>query len=177
MGKGRWISLPDLLNQIPPHVALVQITGGEPLLQKKSIIRLTQALTAAAPAALMPKKVLLETGGHRSLADLPAQIHIVMDIKLPASGEARHDFAANFPYLKRSDEIKFVVQNKSDFAKAAEWVREYKLDEVCNLLFAAVWGRLSLAELARWVLDARLPHARVQTQLHKLIWGAQAQRV
>ncbi len=169
LSGGEWISRDEILSAVPDHVELVQITGGEPLVQKDRIIELIEILSAAPHH----KKVLLETGGHRSLAGLPESAHIVMDIKLPASGEGRHDFAANFQYLKREDEIKFVVADRNDFERAERWIREYRLEDVCDLLFSPAWDQLSLNDLAQWILDAKL-RARLQTQLHKHAWGGEA---
>lgn len=169
LSGGEWISRTEILAAIPAHVQLVQITGGEPLIQKDRVIELIEILSAAP----YEKKVLLETGGHRSLAGLPESTHIVMDIKLPSSGEDRHDFAANFEFLKRSDEIKFVIADRNDFERAEHWIREYRLEDVCELLISPVWNRLALNDLAQWLLDAKL-QARLQTQLHKHTWGGEA---
>ena len=172
LSKGKWISLPHILEKIPDHIRLVQITGGEPLVQKKSVISLIKILEAPP----FHKKVLLETGGHRSLSGLPKELHIIMDIKLPASGEERHDFAGNFAYLKESDEIKFVVQDRKDFERALQWIREYDLEAKYHLLFSAVWGQLPLRELTQWLMQAKI-EARIQAQLHKIIWGSEVQGV
>jgi len=172
LGGGEWIDLNSLLVAIPDHVHLVQITGGEPLLQKPKIALLAEIL-AEAPYR---KQVLLETGGHRLLEGLPGSLHIVMDVKLPGSGEATHEFAANFPFLKPTDEIKFVVADRADFDRAVHWIREHDLTSVCQILFSPVWGRAALRELAEWILESRLP-VRLQTQLHKHIWGGEARGV
>ncbi len=182
LGRGKWISLSKLLEKIPKHVSLVQITGGEPLVQKDAIITLITKLQSPP----LSKKVLLETGGHRSLKKLPKKTHIVMDIKLPGSGEGHHDFAANFSYLKKSDEIKFVIANKEDFDKALEWIAWYKLTEKCHLLFSGVWGVLPLTELSKWFIKAgekgkikmqKGLETRLQVQLHKIIWPNQTKAV
>lgn len=176
LGKGHWMSKNELFAQLPQHIPLIQITGGEPLVQKENIIQLIQALLVTPKYKNQEKKVILETGGHRPLGGIPVKTHIVMDIKLSASGESHHDFGANLKYLKHSDEIKFVVQDQQDFIKACEWIREYNLEKVCNLLFSSVWGKLPLSKLAEWVLEANL-QARIQTQLHKVIWGSDAKQV
>ncbi len=107
LGKGKQISFEEILKNIPEHIPLIQITGGEPLIQKEKIISLIQILIAPP----FQKKIILETGGHRSIKAIPVETHIVMDIKLPASGEEKQPFAENFSYLKKTDEIKFVVHN------------------------------------------------------------------
>lgn len=170
--RGKWISLPDILETLPKNIPLVQLTGGEPLLQQENLLKLIERITQPP----FKKKVLLETGGHRLIDGIPKDVHIVMDIKLPGSGEAEHDFSANFPFLKKTDELKFVVADRNDFDAAAEWIRNYQLDRLCNLLCLPVAGELELKTLARWVLESGLP-VRVQPQLHKVIWGMDAKGV
>ncbi len=177
LGKGKWASLEEILQKIPTYITLVQITGGEPLVQEESMFVLMETLVGRP----WYKKVILETGGHRSLKKLAEKnffpsIHVVMDIKLPASGEAQHDFAANFSYLKKKDEIKFVIQDLADFEKAVNWVEQYNLQQKCQLLFSPVWGILSLRELAQWLLAAKI-QGRVQAQLHKIIWDSKTRGV
>ncbi|MCE9599384.1 MAG: 7-carboxy-7-deazaguanine synthase QueE [Spirochaetia bacterium] len=169
LSSGDFWSKEKILETIPAWIRLVQITGGEPLIQKASVIELSTIL-AAEP---LGKKVLLETGGHRSLEGIPESVHIVMDIKLPGSGEDNHAFEKNFQYLKRSDEIKFVIKDQQDFEKTVSWIREYKLDKICNLLLSPVWGSVKLEKLVTWMLEESID-ARIQTQLHKIIWGADA---
>ena len=172
LSGGEWISLDGILKAIPPHITLVQITGGEPLLQRDRIVALAGVLSVAP----YNKKILLETGGHCSLAGLPQNVHIVMDVKLPASGESDHDFAANFEFLKNTVEIKFVVADRGDFDAAQEWIEEYRLSERFQVLLSPAWGRVALSDLAAWMMEARLS-VRLQTQLHKHIWGGEAHGV
>ncbi len=168
--SGGWMSLDQILERVPSWVNLVQMTGGEPLLQKSAAVATMNALIGRG------KKILLETGGHKSLEGLPAAVHVVMDVKLPASGEDAHDFGANFSFLKKTDEIKFVVQDRRDFDRACRWIQDFRLADVCQLLISPVSGNLAPAELAAWVLESRIP-VRMQIQLHKVIWGADAQGV
>ncbi|MCR9143449.1 MAG: 7-carboxy-7-deazaguanine synthase QueE [bacterium] len=172
LSGGSWVSLDDILQAVPAHVSLVQLTGGEPLLQRDRIIALAGVLSVAP----FNKKLLLETGGHLSLADLPRNIHIVMDVKLPASGEAHHDFAANFEFLKPTDEIKFVIADRDDYEAAARWLRDYDLERRFQILFSPVWNHMPLADLADWIIADGL-NVRLQTQLHKHVWGGEASGV
>ncbi|HBS06562.1 MAG TPA: 7-carboxy-7-deazaguanine synthase [Leptospiraceae bacterium] len=166
---GEWQSLQELLSDVPEHIELVQITGGEPLLQIKRLSVLMDRLNN------MGKKILLETGGHRSLENVPSYVHVVMDIKLPSSGETGHDFEANFIHLKKSDEIKFVVAGESDFLAALDWVQRFDLSHRFQILISPVAG-LDLKKLAQWMLDSKLT-MRLQLQLHKYIWGPDARMV
>ncbi|MBI3396800.1 MAG: radical SAM protein [Spirochaetia bacterium] len=168
--SGTWQSIDEIIERIPPHMRLVQITGGEPLLWRDAVSNLAVRLAAKGI------EVLLETGGHKSLSGLPESIHIVMDIKLKGSGESDHSFEENLPYLKAGDEIKFVIQNRSDFEEAVDWIRQYGLTEKCGVLLSPVWGSVAFDALASWVIETALP-VRMQIQMHKVIWGATAKGV
>ncbi len=169
---GTSVSLEELLREIPREVRLVQITGGEPLVQRNSVLRLMERLVEEPHK----KKVLLETGGHRSIDGIPDHVHICMDIKLPGSGEEHHDFIRNLPFLKKSDEIKFVLADEEDYRVASRMVRDLELDGVCTVLFSPVRGQLDLRLLAENIVRDRLP-VRLQIQLHKSIWGENARGV
>lgn len=164
---GSWVSKESLVSLVPSHVRLVQITGGEPLLQRDRVIDLCLEFHG------MGKKILLETGGHRSLEGLPASVHIVMDIKLPSSGETEHPFEANLSHMKPTDEIKFVIADRNDFEAAVQWIRRLALDRRFQVLLSPVWGALMLADLAAWTLEEKID-ARMQVQLHKIVWGESA---
>ena len=166
LGKGKWISLEELLSRIPEEMPLVQITGGEPLVQKKKIIELIEILEKAP----YKKKILLETGGHLSLEGIPEKTHIVMDIKLPSSKEDKYPFEKNFIYLKNTDEIKFVISDRLDFDTAINWIEKYNLENKYQLLFSPNWDILEPSRLATWLLDVRF-FIRLQLQIHKVIWG------
>jgi len=163
---GQWHSLENILDLIPSQIPLIQITGGEPMLQEEAVVELSRILTGPGYG----KKILLETGGHKNLAKIKDFAHIVMDIKLPGSGEEAHDFAFNFPLLKKTDEIKFVIAHRKDFEKAVEWIRIFQLDRF-QILFSPVWGEVKFDELAKWILAEEL-NVRMQIQMHKIIWGA-----
>lgn len=166
LSGGFWVSKSDILAEIPEEVELVQITGGEPLIQAEAI----QELCVDLSNPPYNKKVLLETGGHRSLKGLPRSVHIVMDIKLPGSGEAKHDFMQNLKYLKYTDEIKFVIADRADYDAAVVLNQKHALNTKFQVLFSVVWGQLSLSDLAEWMIKDQLD-VRLQTQLHKHIWG------
>lgn len=144
---------------------LVEITGGEPLIQP-DVYPLMDRLIADGLT------VLLETGGHRSLARVPPAVVKVMDIKCPASGQAQAMDWSNLDLLLPHDEVKFVIADRDDYEYARRIVSAHDLDRRCHaVLLSPVHGVLEPSELAAWVLADRLP-ARVQLQLHKIIWGA-----
>ena len=142
---------------------VVEVTGGEPLLQK-DVYPLMQALLDRG------KTVLIETGGHRSLAEVPRDVIKVMDIKCPGSGEAHRMDWSNLDHLLAHDEVKFVINDRADYEYARDILSRHALDDkVSAVLFSPVHGVLDARTLSEWVLADRLP-VRVQLQLHKYIW-------
>ena len=142
---------------------LVEVTGGEPLLQD-DVYPLMQRLLDSG------HRVLIETGGHRSTERVPAEVVTILDVKCPASGEAGKMHWANLDRLRPHDEVKFVVQDRADYEYAGDVIRERNLaGRVAAIHLSPVHGVLPPATLAAWVLEDRLP-ARVQLQVHKLIW-------
>jgi 7-carboxy-7-deazaguanine synthase len=148
----------------------VEITGGEPLLQP-DVIPLMQRLLDAG------KTVLVETGGHRSIANVPDGVVRIMDIKCPGSGEAERNDWTNLPRLTSRDQVKFVIAGRADYEYARDiLVREHLATRCGAVLFSPVHGELSLRDLAEWVLADRLP-VRLQLQMHKYIWDPQTRGV
>lgn len=142
---------------------LVEITGGEPLLQAD-----VYALMATLREAGLT--VLLETGGHIPIDRVPAGIVRIVDVKCPASGESERTHWPNLEQLRRTDEVKFVIQDRADYDFATRIVERYHLPGKCaEVLFSPVHGVLPPAELSRWILADRLP-VRLQLQVHKHIW-------
>jgi 7-carboxy-7-deazaguanine synthase len=149
---------------------LVEVTGGEPLLQE-DVYPLLQALIDRG------KTVLLETGGHRSTARVPAAVVTILDIKCPGSGEAEKNHWANLEQLRATDEVKFVIKDRADYEYARDVVMRHNLDSRCNaVLFSPVHGVQSARELAEWILADRLP-VRLQLQAHKFVWDPQTRGV
>jgi 7-carboxy-7-deazaguanine synthase len=164
--KGRKRSLEDVAAEVESYECpLVEITGGEPLLQE-DVYPLMQALLARG------RTVLLETGGHIALERVPAGVVIVMDVKCPSSGESRRVEWRNLDRLGSRDEVKFVIQDRGDYVFARTVVSERGLvGRVGGILFSPVHGVLDPRELSAWILQDRLP-VRLQLQVHKYIWGA-----
>ncbi|MEQ1898497.1 MAG: radical SAM protein [Vicinamibacterales bacterium] len=143
---------------------LVEVTGGEPLLQD-DVYPLMEALLAQG------RTVLLETGGHRSTERVPEDVVTILDVKCPASGESHRNLWENLGRLRPHDEVKFVVQDRADYEYARDVIARYALaGRAAAIHLSPVHGVLPPAELAAWVLADRLP-ARVQLQVHKLIWS------
>ena len=143
---------------------VVEVTGGEPLLQP-DVYPLMQRLLDAG------KTVLIETGGHRSIAQVPPGVIRIVDVKCPGSGESEKNDWSNVAHLKATDEVKFVIADRADYDFAREVLRREQLDgKVAAVLFSPVHGELDPKQLAEWVIADRLP-VRVQLQVHKYIWS------
>lgn len=142
---------------------LVEVTGGEPLLQD-DVYPLMQSLLDGG------KTVLLETGGHHSTARVPEPVVTILDVKCPGSGESHRNDWTNLDRIRPHDEIKFVIKDEADYAFARNVICRHRLPErAAAVHLSPVHGVLSPRQLSEWVLADRLP-ARVQLQLHKYIW-------
>ena len=163
--EGRKMSVDDVIADVESRGCdVVEVTGGEPLLQA-DVYPLMQRLLDSG------KTVLIETGGHRSIAGVPAGVIRIMDVKCPGSGESKHNNFDNFAHLTKQDEVKFVIADRADYDFARDLViREKLLDTVNAVLFSPVHGELDPKMLAEWVIADRLP-VRVQLQMHKYIWS------
>jgi len=142
---------------------LVELTGGEPLLQ-------VEALTLMTRLANSGLTVLLETSGTVSIEGVDPRAHIIMDLKCPDSGECENNLWANVDSLKPSDQIKFVIASKRDFDWTEETIRCRNLDRRFTVLVSAVFDSVTPHELASWLLQSGL-QVRFQLQLHKYIWN------
>lgn len=144
---------------------LVELTGGEPLLQPGSFPLMTELCDRG-------RTVLVETSGEADIRHVDPRVHKVMDLKCPASGESHRNRWSNLEYLTPRDEIKFVLSDRRDYDWMLAVIEERQLASVTpNLLASTVFGELSPKALVQWVLEDKLA-VRVQLQLHKYIWGA-----
>ena len=163
--EGRKVSVDDVITETGKYnCPLVEITGGEPLLQEE-VYPLMERLLASG------RTVLLETGGHIDVSRVPAAVVKIIDVKCPGSGEAERNCWENLDRLQPHDELKFVIRDRADYDFARATVCRYRLDGKCEaVLFSPVHGVLDPKALSEWVLQDRLP-VRVQLQVHKYIWG------
>src|SRR5437870_1234526 len=141
---------------------LVEVTGGEPLVQPEVLPLMSRLADAG-------RTVLLETSGAHDVGPVDTRVHIVMDLKCPDSGECEHNHWPNLDRLKPTDEVKFVVASRRDFDWAADTIRRHELERRFTALVSPVSGAVAPADLAAWLLASGLP-VRLQLQLHKLIW-------
>ena len=163
--EGRKMSVDEVVAAVESFGSpLVEITGGEPLLQD-DVYPLMDRLLAAG------RTVMLETGGHRPTTRVPASVLKIVDVKCPASGESSRNDWSNLERLERHDEVKFVVQDRADYEFARDVIARYDLpSKVAAVLMSPVHGVLDPKSLSEWMLSDRLP-ARLQLQLHKYIWS------
>jgi 7-carboxy-7-deazaguanine synthase len=169
--EGRKASVDEVVATVTSYECpLVEITGGEPLLQD-DVYELMERLLAEGCT------VLLETGGHRSIARVPMEVVKVLDVKCPASGESDKNDWANLDRLAPHDEVKFVVQDRNDYDFARHVIAKHELAaRTAAVLLSPVHGVLDPKTLSQWMLADRLG-ARLQLQLHKYIWSPTARGV
>jgi 7-carboxy-7-deazaguanine synthase len=166
---GTAMPLPDIMNRIRDlNSSLVEITGGEPLIQE-SVYDLLEALLAGGFT------VLLETNGSISLRKVPPGIIKIMDMKCPGSAMDSRNLYSNIASLGNNDEIKFVLSDAHDYQWAMEIIERYDLREKSPILFSPVHEKLRACELAEWILRDRAP-VRLNLQLHRYIWGNERKR-
>jgi len=169
--EGRKMSIDDVLAEVARFgCPLVEITGGEPLLQEDVYPLMARLVDEG-------RTVLLETGGHLSVERVPANVVRILDVKCPASGESAKNHWDNLERLDVRDQVKFVIQDRADYEFARDVVGRHALDRrVAAVLFSPVHGVLEPKALAEWVLADRLP-VRVQLQVHKYIWSPETRGV
>jgi 7-carboxy-7-deazaguanine synthase len=164
--EGRKMSVDEVARDVRAYRCdVVEITGGEPLLQKEVYPLMQQLLDEG-------RTVMLETGGHLSVDQVPEAVIRVIDVKCPGSGESDRNHWPNLDRLRPADEVKFVIKDRGDYEYARGVVANYNLTERCTAVhFSPVHGVQDPKQLAAWVLEDRLT-VRVQLQLHKYIWDA-----
>ena len=169
--EGRKMSIDEVVAAVDRYACpLVEITGGEPLLQD-DVYELMDRLLAG------DRTVMLETGGHRPITRVPRAVVKIVDVKCPGSGEADKNDWANLDRLAPHDEVKFVIADRADYEFARDTVARYQLpSRALAVLFSPVHGVLAPQALSEWILEDRLP-VRLQLQLHKFIWAASARGV
>jgi 7-carboxy-7-deazaguanine synthase len=169
---GESISIDDVLKQVRNFgCGLVEITGGEPLAQP-------EAQTLVQRLCDEGLEVLIETGGYFSTAELDERAAIILDVKCPASGEEARNHWPNLARLRPDrDEVKFVIADRGDWDYARNIIERYELENTTRaVLISPAWGEVDLQSLADWVAGSGLA-VRMQLQLHKYIWGAEARGV
>jgi 7-carboxy-7-deazaguanine synthase len=165
--EGKRRTVDDIMAEVAKHPCkLVEVTGGEPLLQKRVHTLMSRLCDEG-------YTVLIETSGAHDIGPIDTRVHRIMDLKTPSSGECDRNRMANLPLLGVRDEVKFVIGSDEDY----EWAKAQVLagvpgwsDRVNAILFSPVFGRMTPLELATRVMADALPRVRMQLQMHKLIW-------
>jgi 7-carboxy-7-deazaguanine synthase len=155
-------SIDEIITEIEKYnCKIVEITGGEPLFQKNTLDLMR---------ILCDKnyEVLLETSGSLPIKNVDKRVKIIMDLKTPSSGMEKKNFLENLNYLKKFDEVKFVIGNRTDFEWSKSMLPKINLDSK-NIIFSNVFGKLDNQTLAEWILEEKIK-VRFQLQMHKYIW-------
>ena len=161
--EGERRSVNEVLKQVSEYgIPLVEITGGEPLLQK-GCATLAKGLLDAG------KRVLVETSGAFPIDVLPDGAIRIMDLKCPSSGECDKNDWGNIERLKPYDEVKFVIGDREDYEWARNVMQKYQLSKRCAVLISTVFGKIDPVTVTEWMLADNL-EARFQLQMHKYIW-------
>ena len=162
--EGKKRAVADVLAEVLAlDCPLVEVTGGEPLLQKN----VHPLMTALCDAG---RTVLIETSGAHDISVIDPRVHRIMDLKTPGSGEVARNLWSNIPHLAKRDEVKFVIGSREDYEWSREQVRAHDLATRCGgVLFSPIFGRIEPRDIVAWILEDKLP-VRFQLQMHKFIW-------
>jgi 7-carboxy-7-deazaguanine synthase len=169
---GEHIEIEDVIEQVRAlDCRLVEVTGGEPLAQREAFTLIRRLCDEG-------YEVLIETGGYVSTEGVDERARIILDVKCPASGEETRNHWPNLERLRAErDEVKFVIANREDWDYTRDVIARYDLERRAHaVLISPVWGAVDLQEMADWVSASGL-NVRMQLQMHKQIWGAEARGV
>ena len=163
---GEWMSFDEIIAQVSANSTdYVTVTGGEPLAQKGCLTLLTRLCDSG-------YKVSLETSGALDVSAVDPRVVKVMDIKTPGSGEDVRNLPDNLNSICAHDQVKFVICDRHDYDWSRQFIEQYRLSELCEVLFSPSFDQLPARDLADWILRDGLP-VRMQMQIHKLLWGNQ----
>ncbi|HEY5752360.1 MAG TPA: 7-carboxy-7-deazaguanine synthase QueE [Chthoniobacterales bacterium] len=161
--KGEKQTLQSIYDAVMAYDApLVEVTGGEPLLQKNVLPLMTAFCDAG-------KTVLIETSGAHDISKIDPRVHRIMDLKTPDSGESHRNLWANIDHLTSRDEVKFVIGSRGDYEWSREQLQKYRLADRCVVLFSPNFHAIQPRQIVEWMLEDKLP-VRFQLQMHKFIW-------
>ncbi len=169
--EGKKRPLQEVIDEVlAEDCPLVEITGGEPLLQKNVLPLMAQLCDAG-------RTVLIETSGAHDISKIDPRVHRIMDLKTPSSGECARNLFSNTDRLNKGDEVKFVIGSREDYEWSREQARKFSLGARCgNVLFSPVFGKIQPVEIVDWILEDKLD-VRFQLQMHKFIWEPMARGV
>ena len=168
---GKDLSISQVIGEIKKYnCKLVEITGGEPLVQMEECLELMKQLCDEG------FEVLIETGGSLSIKEIDPRVKIIMDLKCPSSGMEKKNLYENINYLKTEDELKFVIGSREDYDWTVDVMKKYNLENKCKILFSVVFGKLEPEKLVNWFLEDKI-NVRFQLQMHKIIWHPETKGV
>jgi 7-carboxy-7-deazaguanine synthase len=168
--EGKERSVEDIVEEVRKYnCKLVELTGGEPLMQDESITLIQKLLDE-------DFDVMLETAGNMPIKDVDERVKIIMDLKCPSSGMMNKNLYENIDHLKKDDEVKFVIGNREDYDWMKEIIVKYHLQNKCTLLASVVFRKLEPLTLVNWILEDKL-EVRFQLQMHKFIWHPETKGV
>ena len=166
---GRLMEIDEILERVSGfRCNLVEVTGGEPLMQAETPLLISRLLDAG-------RRVLLETNGSIDIDAVDARCVRIVDIKCPSSGMSRHNYLRNLKKLRSHDELKFVIADRKDYEFARDLLATFPAG-LCKINFSPVFGSIAPRSLAEWILEDHLP-VRLNIQLHKVIWGPDTKSV
>lgn len=168
--EGKDFSIDQILYEIKKYDCnLVEVTGGEPLFQGECFNLLKSLCDEN-------YEVLIETGGSLPIKNIDQRVKIIMDLKCPSSGMLKKNLYENINFLKKSDEVKFVIGSKEDYEWTKEIISKYSINEKCEILLSVIFGELEPVALVNWILEDNLK-VRFQLQAHKFIWHPETKSV
>jgi len=163
-------SIEEILNEVKKYnCKLVEVTGGEPLVQKETLELMKRLCDEGFD-------VMLETGGSLTIKDIDERVLIIMDLKCPSSKMEKKNLYENINFLKPADELKFVIGNREDYDWSKEIISKYYLKNKSKILFSVVFGELEPVALVNWIIEDKLD-VRFQLQMHKYIWHPETKGV
>jgi 7-carboxy-7-deazaguanine synthase len=168
--EGKDMTEDEIISEVKKYDCnLVEITGGEPLVQENVQSLMTKLCNE-------DYKVMIETGGSLSVKNIDNRVKIIMDLKTPSSGMMDKNMYENIDCLKYDDEIKFVIGSRDDYNWSKGMIKKYDLSDRLNVLLTPVFNEIQNIELAKWILEDKLK-VRFQIQLHKYIWHPETKGV
>ena len=168
--EGQDYTIKEILKKIKKYNCnLVEVTGGEPLMQSESINLLNELINNK-------YDVMLETGGSLSIKKVHKDVKKIIDFKCPSSGMEKKNLWDIINDITNKDEIKFVIGDKADFEWALSKIKEHKIEDKCTILFSSVYDKIEYHKVVKWMLDSKI-NARFQLQIHKHIWDKETKGV
>jgi len=163
-------SIEEILIEVKKYNCnLVEVTGGEPLVQKECLDLMKKLCDEGFD-------VMLETGGSLTIKEVDERVMIVMDLKCPSSKMEKKNLYENINFLKPEDELKFVIGNREDYDWSKEIISRYDVQDKCNILYSVVFDELEPVSLVNWIIEDKLD-VRYQLQMHKYIWHPETKGV